>query len=691
MPSPRHAPRLAFASALAALLAAPATAQSLLAQGQVLLAEGDAVPGVAGAVIGGASAIDFPVVDLAGNVLVRARFVGPGVTNVDDRAYFVGRTRDTMRLLLRSGDPEPTGTLGAGVRMITQASAVQQTGGLGGAPRLAPEGNLVMFGSGLLGPNVVTSGTAANGRNDAALFWGIDGLWFVVARRGDLTGLNGTRWDTAFSALGWQATSLNTTGQMAFQSTLAGGDVVGTTNDAATFTGTPGALQPVVRKGDLVPLPGGGSCDVAALGANVVLNRAGWLLHDVRFGAGGTTPATAANDSVVMLWRAGVGNVVVVREGDPAPLPAGTGNFGTPSLAPGFGQGGAFAFTTTLAGGTVTTADDNAVFLGGLGGSQLVHREGAPAPGLPGVQMGVALPTATCSDFEGGSVAFFCTLTGAGVTTANDQALWLGRPGQLRLLAREGDPAPGFAGAPGVLAATFGPIVPGSVCLNERGHVVCNGCAVNVTTAAGVTARACSYGWDPQHGLRLMFAAGDVFAVGVGPVPAATTSGVPFQSGDGCPIGQSNAGDVVQRVDFAVGGAIVRARLGSADCKPSAIDVTVGGAQTFALHGGAASAFHLYVLAVGGSGSRPGFVFGGAPIALNPDAWTSLGLDLLNAGPWSGTFGVLDGQGRAAAQFALPPGLGVLAGVDLAHVLVVLDGATLAVPFAGEPCGLRLH
>ncbi len=686
MPSRRH---LAVCVA-AALAAVPAAAQSLFTQGQVLLAEGDPAPGVNGAVIGGAAAIDFPVVDLAGNVLVRARFTGVGATSIDDRAYFVGRTRDTMRLLLRSGDPEPTGSLGAGVRMITQSSAVQQSCGLGGAPRLAPEGGVVMFGAGLVGPTVITSGTAANGRNDAALFWGVDGAWFVAARRGDPTGLNGTRWDTAFGANGWQATSLNAGGVMAFQATLAGGDVVGASNDAATFVGGPTTLQPAVRKGDLVPVVGG-SCDVGALGANVVLNRAGWLLHDLRFGAGGATPATTADDNIVMLWRPGVGNVVVVREGAAAPLPSGAGNFGVPALASGFGQGGAFAFTTTLTGGTVTTADDNAVFLAGLAGAQLVHREGTPAPGLPGVQMGVALPTASCSDFEGGSVAFFCTLAGAGVTTANDQSLWLGRPGQLRLLAREGDPAPGFAGAPGVLAAVFGAIAPGSVLLDERGDVVCNGCAVLVTTATGVTTRACSYGWDPQHGLRLLFAAGDAFPAAAGPTPASATAGVMFQSGDGCPVGMSSVGDVVQRVDFAVGGAVVRARLGSADCKPSAIAVVAGGAQTIVLNAGPTNAADLYVLAVGGSGSRPGFVFGGAPIPLNPDVWTGLGLDFLNAGPWSGTFGVLDGQGRAVARFALPPGLLALAGADLIHALVVLDGATLAVPFAGAPCGLLLH
>ena len=87
-------------AAVLAFAAASAASQSLMTQGQVLLAEGDAVPGLAGAVIGGASALDFPAVDLDGNVLFRARFTGGGSTTLTDRAYFLGRTRETMQLSL---------------------------------------------------------------------------------------------------------------------------------------------------------------------------------------------------------------------------------------------------------------------------------------------------------------------------------------------------------------------------------------------------------------------------------------------------------------------------------------------------------------------------------------------------------------------------------------------------------------
>lgn len=684
--------RIASSRVAAAILlsAVSAAAQSLLSQGQVLLAEGDAVPGLAGAVIGGSSAFDFPTVDLNGNVLFRARFTGGGSTTLTDRAYFLGRTRETMQMIVRAGDPEPTGTLPAGTVLILQSSATLQLQGLGGSPRISPEGTLIVFGAGFTGPSIVATGTAATGRNDSALFWGTPGSWQVLAQRGAPTGVNGTLFDTAFAGVSYQTTSMNSAGQVAFQATLAAGDVSATTNNFATFVGTPGNLQMVIRKGDLIPVAGGGSCNLGFVGFNAILNRAGWLLHDERFGTGGTTPATTANDSILMIWQPGAGNTIVMREGDPAPLPTGTGNYGTPTIAQGFGQAGGCAFTTTMTGGTVTTADDTAVFLGGLSGFQLVVREGDAAPGLPGVAIGVINSTQSYSDFEGGSTAFYSTLTGASVTTSNDQSLWIGRPGNLRLLAREGNPAPGFASVPGFVSATFGSIAAGSVQMNELGHVIATGVAVDLTTSTGTTNLGCSYAWDPVKGLHLAFAPGDVFNTNLGPVAASTTGGVQFPSSDGCPVGLNNQGDVLQRVNFAVNGAIVRGRIGSNVCTPSTINTVNGGAHTMQLYAGQANANQLYIVAVGGSGSRPGLPFGGAIIPINPDIWTSLGLDLLNAGPWSGTFGLLDGSGRATASFTLPAGLTSLAGADLRHALVVLDYLTLAVPFAGEPCGVKL-
>src|SRR5207245_1091345 len=45
-----------------------------------------------------------------------------------------------------------------------------------------------------------------------------------------------------------------------------------------------------------------------------------------------------------------------------------------------------------------------------------------------------------------GYAAFTATLTGSGVTRGNNEGLWWGKPGSLRLVARKGDAAPGTNG-----------------------------------------------------------------------------------------------------------------------------------------------------------------------------------------------------------------------------------------------------
>ncbi|MCU0866686.1 MAG: hypothetical protein MUC36_23120 [Planctomycetes bacterium] len=697
-----HTPLFRAAFSILAL-AVSAAAQSLYSQGQTLLSQGDPIPGLAGATNGGSSSLDFPVVDLSGNVLFRGRFTGGGVTtNIDDRAYFLGRTNGDLQMLIRSGDPEPTGTLGAGVVLITQSSATLQLGGLGSSPRISPEGGYILFGSGMTGGTLITTGTAATGRNDSALFVrGPGGVYQILAQRGTQAFMTPsfppTLFDTAFAGVSYQTTSLNSSGTAAFQATLAGGDVVGTTNNFANFVGQAG--QPpliVMRKGQLVPVDiNGNTCEVGFVGFNLILNAAGMVLHDERFNAtGGTTPATTANDSVLMIWQSG-NNTIIMREGDAAPVATGSALYGSPSLVQGFGASGGCAFGTTMTGGTVTPDDNTALFVGGLGGFQQLVREGDAAPGLTGVAFATPNFNASYSDFEGGSVAFYATLrdqvTGSGVvTTSNDQSIWLGSLANKVLVAREGDPAPGFSSVPGFVSATFGQIQAGSVQLNARGQMVFSNADVTLVTASGTSTLACNYSWDPVKKLQLLLAPGDNIQTGVGLVPANNTGGVQFPSSDGCPLGLSNQGDVLQRVNFNTGGAIVRAHIGSNNCSPSMISTATGGSQTMQLDAGVANANQLYLVACSGSGSRPGFVFGGAQIDLNVDAWTNLALSLANSTVWTNTLGLLDPTGKAVASFNLPPAVGSLSGTDLRHALLVIDFNTLNVLFSGEPCGVLL-
>lgn len=78
----------------------------------------------------------------------------------------------------------------------------------------------------------------------------------------------------------------------------------------------------------------------------------------------------------------------------------------------------------------------------------LVTRGGQAAPGTPAGTLFYTFQAPLFS--ESGETAFNAELRSPGsgaVTTANDRGLWAGPPGNLRLIAREGDPTPGISGA----------------------------------------------------------------------------------------------------------------------------------------------------------------------------------------------------------------------------------------------------
>jgi hypothetical protein len=96
--------------------------------------------------------------------------------------------------------------------------------------------------------------------------------------------------------------------------------------------------------------------------------------------------------------------------------------------------------------------DDLAIYTGTPGNLQLRARTGQPAPGMPaGVFFGgETIYGHGAQSFEQvqqggqGQIAFRALVSGPGVDMSNNDGVWLGRPGQaLKLIAREGDPAPG--------------------------------------------------------------------------------------------------------------------------------------------------------------------------------------------------------------------------------------------------------
>jgi hypothetical protein len=172
---------------------------------------------------------------------------------------------------------------------------------------------------------------------------------------------------------------------------------------------------------------------------------------------------TTANDGALYGPTGAPDFGLIMREGDPAP-----------GLGPGvsFGPAGGWwtlffvhnpvngagqvAFTTALSGAGVTSSNDTALWLtDGAGGLSLVVREGDPAPGTgAGIMFGLPLSTRFALS-ETGRVAFGSILAGPGVTASNDRSIWTWDDSSgLALVAREGDPVPGM---PGVGYASLAP------------------------------------------------------------------------------------------------------------------------------------------------------------------------------------------------------------------------------------------
>lgn len=144
------------------------------------------------------------------------------------------------------------------------------------------------------------------------------------------------------------------------------------------------------------------------------------------------------------LWsNGGGGAALLAREGTQAVGTAAGVEFAT-LFDSTMNNSGQSAFRATLSGAGVTAANDDGVWSQKQGLLGLIARAGNAAPGTPA---GVNFDRFTAglpSINDAGNVSFRGIVAGAGVTTANDTGLWVERSGALSLVAREGNQAAGL-------------------------------------------------------------------------------------------------------------------------------------------------------------------------------------------------------------------------------------------------------
>jgi len=515
---------VSLAAALLVLSGSTAFGQSLFStSANVIAVSGDTAPGTGGLTFGGSSAFDSGVLADDGSVLFRGRILGGTIPT--ERALFYGSTRAGLQMVVRGGDPEPSGT-------IPGATLLSSTGATSGIGSYRVSGNGTMLWSTNLFGGGVTSA------NDSAYYVGTPGNFSIWIREGDAApGTVGATFSSSFASLSQQQSGLDNSGRAWVLSNLAGGDVVGTTNSEGLFTGVAGALVLAARRGDAGP--NGELIADLAPGFIGFMNNSGQIIFDVSYVIGsGTTPVSTTDDRAIWIYTPGIGSQELIRESDPVTgfpgltyVSNSTSPFNTG--ASNFNNAGELAIRADLSDGTAAI-----ITVSLAGGDNVVVRSGDPVTALPGLSYGVFNNTSVTLN-NAGDITFQCSLTGA-VTTADDTASFsTAGGGAIQLIAREGAVEP-------TTSWTFGSITGMSQMQNGAGQVL----FTNSMTPVGST----YWIWTPGVGLKLMSANGNSVEVQPGVFRTlSSTGGIQFTNGNGRPLTHHDDGSVAHRPGFTDG------------------------------------------------------------------------------------------------------------------------------------------
>jgi len=303
--------------------------------------------------------------------------------------------------------------------------------GLPSSPQIyfGPFGAIDLGASGAVVFNNQLAGSVSD-FNDDSIWAGLPGAITKVARAGDTAPVASGGGSPQFATFG--PAVINGSGKVAFSGTLGAGS--STFNNLGIWSGTAGAIQMVARSDSQAP---GASSGIRFSSFNdPVLSDTGALAFFAQL-----ANAAPSQDSGIWYGPAAAQLQLLARRGSAAP---GTGNgpqfdvIGDPVI----NSLGVVCFASTLQGSGATGLSSNGVWVGTPGNLTLVVRAGQQAPGLPNNVNFLSFEPPVLND--AGQVAFIATLTGPGVSPLNDAAVYTGTAGNLKLVARTGDDAPGL-------------------------------------------------------------------------------------------------------------------------------------------------------------------------------------------------------------------------------------------------------
>lgn len=591
---------------------------------RMLLRQGDTVPGLP-ATTQVSQITAHHTSPFGGHLLLGVRLEDPVVptnTGLDaDTALLIGQP-GSWQVLMREGDPAPIAGPGAVYGEI-------DTQGMG----------VTSSGQALFRNNLQTGIGGVTTANNAIMVFGSPGSLTLVARNGSPwtgVGAAGEFVDRSSSVTSFVANNVRLvdSGHVLHDlKFVAGtGSATSTANDRVLAIWDGVTDHVLAREGDQAPgMPAGAVFVDSGLGPFSVMHycprsKAGTTVFSANFPAG-PGGVTSANDRATFLHD-GTTLSLLLREGDPAPASLGAGvTWGVVAIGLQNTDGGQLAFAASL-GGTATSTNDSAVFVGPPHALAPIAREGDPVPGMPGFFFG-DLASATLAATQLGDVLLF-----ASVSNGVPRNVTLQHTAQhgWRLFFDTTDPFAAPAGTttqPTIFAGAIGPTADNTIWLvNNQGDV---GCVVAAATSE-VNVFGCTY--KRGH-------IGSLIAK-PGVVPA--TGGVPQQFVLDCGPGNANRFYLL----LATG-------VGTRPGFPSPL-----GPQLVPLN---------YDL-----------------------TWTQLSLSFVNSNVWSGTFGFTDanGKGVGPASFTLPTGVPGLAGTSLHHAAVLFD-TSLVSHYVTEPAGLLLR